>query len=252
MTPAPRLLVLQHQHTCPPGWFGDWLESAGVTVEALPLQHGAAVPQSLGGYAGLMVLGGRMGALDDEVAPWLPAVRTLIRTVVRRDQPFLGICLGHQLAAAALGGRVERNRHGHSRGLTPLALAPEAATDPLLAVVPRDAVAVQWNYDVVVAMPPGAAVLATAPDGTVQAARFGPLAWGVQFHPEASPAIFRSWTVENPDLDTASLGDIDVPDAVDRVAAREPRLRRDWAPLARRFAAIIQAYAAASGDDRSP
>lgn len=245
----PRVLALQHQDTCPPGWFGDWLESAGVTVDALQLQHGSAVPESLGGYAGLMVLGGRMGALDDDVAPWLPAARALIRTVVRRDQPFLGICLGHQLAAAALGGRVERNPLGRARGLTPLALAPEAATDPLLAVVPRDAVAVQWNNDVVVAMPPGSAVLATAPDGTVQAARFGALAWGVQFHPEASPAIFRSWTVENPELDTATLGDIDVPEAVERVTGRESRLRQDWAPLARRFAAVVQAYAAASADD---
>ncbi|HLS39970.1 MAG TPA: type 1 glutamine amidotransferase [Ornithinicoccus sp.] len=243
MSPRPRVLALQHQDTCPPGWFGEWLEGAGVAVEPLPLHHGAAVPDRLDDWSGLLVLGGRVGATDDEVAPWLPGVRDSIREAVDRGLPLLGICLGHQLAAAALGGRVERNRHGRARGLTPVRLSPEAARDPLFAIVPSGALAVQWNNDVVTGMPEGSRVLATAPDGTVQAARFGPQAWGVQFHPEASPAIFRAWSVDDPDLDRSGLGDLDVAQAAEQVAAHEDRLREDWGPLARRFAAIVTAHA---------
>lgn len=247
MTPAvsdrPRVLALQHQDSCPPGWFGEWLEAAGVRVEPLPLHRGAALPDRLDDWAGLLVLGGRMGATDDDVAPWLPGVRALIQEAVDVGLPFLGICLGHQLAAAALGGRVERNVHGRARGLTPVGLSPDAARDPLFAVVPAGTLAVQWNNDVVTVLPEGGEVLATAPEGTVQAARFGPQAWGVQFHPEASPAIFRAWSVDDPDLDRSGLGDLDVAEAADRVAARAARLREDWGPLARRFAALVAAHA---------
>lgn len=223
------------------------MTAAGVDVEPLPLHRGAALPDRLDDWAGLLVLGGRMAATDDDHAPWLPGVRATIRQAVARDLPFLGICLGHQLAAAALGGTVERNAQGRARGLTPVTLDPEAGRDPLFSVVPADAVAVQWNNDVVTSMPPGSRVLSTAPDGTVQAARFGPQAWGVQFHPEASPAIFRAWSVDDPDLDRSGLGDLDVAEAADRVAARETSLREDWAPLARRFAAIVAAHASAQG-----
>lgn len=236
----PLLLVIQHENNCPPGWFGDWLTSAGVELDVLAAHEGRAVPAALSDHHGLLVLGGEMGASDDDDVRWLAPTRALIATVTAGGAPFLGICLGHQLAAVALGGRVERNRHGHGQGLTPYSPTAEADTDPLLAALRAGSPAVQWNNDVVTQLPAGATELATAPDGTVQAARFGPLSWGVQFHPEASPAIFRSWTTDKPSAREARADGIDVFAAAQRVEDRAHDLRRAWEPLARRFARILK------------
>jgi len=236
---ASHLLVLQHQENCPPGWFGEWLTAAGVDLEVRKLHEGATVPAALGPWNGLLVLGGRMGANDDQTVPWLSPVRSLIASVVTSGAPFLGICLGHQLGAVALGGTVRPNPRGRARGITPVRTTAAAAHDPLFGVVVAGVLAVQWNNDVVVNPSPGMRVLATAPDGTVQAARLGPAAWGVQFHPEASPGIFRGWTVENPDLDLTALPGLDLEATVSAVQAQEDALRRAWEPLARRFAAIL-------------
>jgi GMP synthase (glutamine-hydrolysing) len=230
----PRLLVIQHEDECPPAWFGEWLTVAGLELDVVEAHHGDPVPADLGSHDALLVLGGEMGANDDAAHAWLQPTKALIATVVDAGQPFLGICLGHQLATVALGGEVTRNPDGMAGGLTTVALTSAGRDDPLLAA--SDGLrSVQWNGDIAARLPEGAVALATAPDGTVQAARFATRAWGVQFHPEASPAVFRSWTVDKP-------SDRPVRDhvvaAIDAAAAE---LRAAWEPLARRFAALVQA-----------
>jgi hypothetical protein len=90
-----------------------------------------------------------------------------------------------------------------------------------------------------------------SPDGTVQAARFAPLAWGVQFHPEASPDIFDGWTIDKPSA--PDLPGIDVPAAAATIRAAERDLRRTWEPVARRFAAVaVASHRAASHDLSRP
>ncbi len=237
-----RLLVIRHQPSCPPGWFGEWIEDAGVEVVVLAADEGEDVPASLDGFDGLLVLGGSMGANDDRLHPWLTATKALVAGTVRAGEPFLGICLGHQLAGAALGGRVEVNVHGHSTGVTPFRPTPEAALDPLLAGVAAGTLTVQWNNDVVTVLPPDAVRLATAPDGTVQAARYGDRAWGVQFHPEASALIFRGWTVDRPVEEQRDYDGVDTAGAVAQVTAHEAVLRQGWEPVARRFAAVVQDF----------
>lgn len=208
-------------------------------LDVMPLHEGNAVPAALIDHAGLVVLGGRMGAYDDQEVRWLTPVKALIATVVAGRDPFLGICLGHQLAAVALGGTVEANPRGPARGLTPVRLTEAGLADPVLSAVPDGAIAVQWNNDVVTVLPRRAQLLASAPDGTVQAARFGRRAWGVQFHPEVSAAILRSWALESPEPDTGPDRGVDLPAVLAAIEAREERLRRDWAPLARAFAAMV-------------
>ena len=133
-----------------------------------------------------------MGARDDAVAAWLAPTRALIADAVARGVPTLGVCLGHQLAAVALGGSVERNPSGRTIGPVPVRLSEAAASDPLLGGFDGLA-AIHYNDDVVTVVPEGATVLATLPDGRPQAIRFGPRAWGVQFHPETSPEVFGAW-----------------------------------------------------------
>ena len=232
-----RLLVIQHEDACAPAWFGEWWAEAGLGYDAVLAHRGEPVPASLGSYDGLVVLGGEMGANDDVDFPWLPATKALISAVTRSGRCFLGICLGHQLAAAALGGEVVRNARGHSRGLTPVVLTAAGSDDPLLSAVRPGAAAVQWNADVVTRLPHEAVELATSPDGTVQAARFGERSWGVQFHPEASPDVFDGWTLGKPSAGAPS--GLDVRAVAADIRAAELRLRADWQPLATRFAEIV-------------
>lgn len=237
VTRSCRLLVIQHEDECPPAWFGEWFRAAGLSYDVVLGHDGHAVPATLTGYDALVVLGGEMGAHDESTHPWLAPTKALIRAIVEAGQPFLGICLGHQLAGAALGGDVRPNPNGQAKGLTVVTLTEAGRDDPLLGVVNTGALAVQWNDDVVWRLPDDAVELATSPDGTVQAARFGPQAWGVQFHPEAGPDVFDGWTGsaksdENQRVEQRKAAAL-IRDAADQ-------LRRDWERLATRFADVVQ------------
>ncbi len=230
------LLVIQHEDECPPAWFGEWFALAGLEYDVVAAHLGDPVPDELHSWSGLLVLGGDMGAYDDTAHPWLTATKRLIAATVAASQPMLGICLGHQLASVALGGEVAPNPNGHARGLTPLGLTQEGSDDVLLASVRPGAPSVMWNNDVVTRLPPGAVELARSRDGTVQAARYADQAWGVQLHPEVSPDVFDSWTVNKPSA--VHPGGLDVAAAAHAIRAAEAALRSSWQPLATRFAAI--------------
>ncbi len=195
----PTLLVVEHEAGAPAGWLGDELEAAGCALDVRRPYAGDALPgvEATGSLDGVVVLGGSVAAWDDVAAPWLPDTRTLVRAAEAAGVPTLGICLGHQLAAKALGGDAAPNPAGATVAVLPVCWSGEAADDPLFADVVGTAVGVHWNNDVVAALPPGARVLASSPDGAVQAARLGRHVWGVQFHPEAGPDIVGRWVQED-------------------------------------------------------
>ncbi len=226
-----------HEEDCPPGWFGEWFLAAGIKYDAVSAYR-EPLPTELDEYDGLVVLGGEMGANDDAGYPWLTQTKRLVGVAVADDKPFLGICLGHQLAAVALGGEVRANVHGQATGLTPVRLTSRGRDDALLSAVEEGARAVQWNRDVVTRLPEEATALGISPDQTVQAARFGRLAWGVQFHPEVGPDMFRRW-IRTRSTDGPGPGDVEAMAAYHAIRASEAELRRCWEPLARRFADIV-------------
>ena len=234
-----RLLVVQHEPDAPVAWLGEWWTELGLELDVVRGDLGEPVASSwAAGHDGLVVLGGAMGACDDALAAWLAPTRALIADAVAREVPVLGVCLGHQLAAVALGGSVERNPSGRTIGPVPVRLTGAAASDPLLGGFDRLA-AIHYNDDVVTVVPDGATVLASLPDGRPQAIRFGRRAWGVQFHPETSPEVFGAWLRwDSPDGLTPEqevlLGQVQ--------AAREA-LRAAWQPFAARFAALVEAAA---------
>ena len=243
---TPRILVIQHEENCPAGLLGEVWEDRGVEIDLVRAwEHWPAdVAERLEACDGLLVLGGEMGAHDDDRFAWLTPTMELIRRAEEAAVPQLGTCLGHQLMAVAHGGRVAVNPNGHATGLAPVALTPAGGSDPVLA--PRDgAPLVMWNNDVVVDLPDNATVLAHNPDGSLQAARFGRHGLGIQGHPEAGPRIFNSWTIDKPSAEQARQDGIDVAEAAGRVAAAEGQLRAAWTPLAHWFADQAEAHAAA-------
>jgi GMP synthase (glutamine-hydrolysing) len=236
---APRLLVVQNADDDPLGPVGDWLTEAGVELDVRNLESGATLPDDLTGYAGLLVLGGSASAVDDARAPWLPAVRGLLRDAVAGEVPTLGICLGGQLLAVANGGTVRPNPDGPEFGAQLIAKRAAAGTDPLFGPLPITPDVVQWHFDAITALPPGAIVLAGSPMCDVQAFRLGRLAWGVQFHIETTPALVRQWAAS----DSAALEGYDVEQILSRTDAVHADLAEVWQPFVAAFADIVRSPA---------
>jgi GMP synthase (glutamine-hydrolysing) len=238
----PTVLVVEHEAGAPAGRLGDELVAAGCRLDVRRPYAGDPLPDvdqhgQLDGVHAVVVLGGSMAAWDDVAAPWLPGTRALVRAVEATGIPTLGICLGHQLAATALGGGAAPNPRGATVAVLPVCWSDEAAQDPLFAAVLATTVGVHWNHDVVATLPPGARALAHSPDGAVQAARLGRHVWGVQFHPEAGPAIVGRWAEKDgqPYVDAG----FDLTGYLDDVLDREPELADACRSLTRSFLALV-------------
>ena len=240
---APRILVVQHEDDGPPGHVGRWLVEAGCELDVRRPYAGETLPDDLTSYDGLLVLGGAMGANDDDRHWWLTPTKKLIMVAGEEQLPTLGICLGHQLAATALGGRSDRNPRGQQIGLLEVGFTPDADVDPLLgalSAVPRRGV--QWNYDVVDPLPDGATVLAETPDGEVQAVRYGPAMWGVQLHPEVDQVIVGAWVTDDERTELADRG-LDADGILTDIAAARAELDEAWQPMAEGFARLVRRHA---------
>jgi len=231
---APLIAIIQHQAECPPARLGLWLADAGARPVGYRPDQGADLPDP-DAVDGLIVLGGVMGANDDDVAPWLPRVRALLRDCAEARVPTLGVCLGHQLIAAALGGRVQPNPNGKQYGLTTIGYTTGATTDPLFGAAASPVRGVHSNNDIVADLPGGAVVVARAPGGEVQAARFGPSVWGVQWHPEVDDTVFATWCELEPFGTEAEARA-----TVSEIAAAADELQSAWQPLAARFVELCR------------
>ncbi|GAB4063610.1 type 1 glutamine amidotransferase [Angustibacter speluncae] len=192
-----RVLVVEHQATCPLGRLDPL---PGCATEVVRPYRGEPLPADLAGYDGLVVLGGEMDSWDDDGYPWLPSTRVLLAQAVDRGVPALGVCLGAQLLALATGGHVARGERGPELGLREVALLPAAADDALAGTLPATVAAPQGHLDAVHALPPDAVVLASSDLYPHQLFRVGSSAWGVQYHPEVTEADFAVWMANDHDL----------------------------------------------------
>jgi GMP synthase (glutamine-hydrolysing) len=219
-------MVVQPDPSDPVARLGEWLAEAGVEVDVV-----SNVPQ-LDGYDGVVVLGGPQSANDAELEP----VRQLLRDAVTREVPTLGVCLGGQLLAAANGGRVARSPDGPEVGAALIAKRQAAATDPLFGPLPITPDVIQWHFDAIITLPPGAVQLASSPVCEHQAFRLGRLAWGVQFHIETTPEIVRRWA----DEDAGELEGYDLDLIVSRAAPIHDDVEEVWRPFAHAFAEVVR------------
>lgn len=231
------VLVVEHEAQCPPGWIGEWLEDAGMRLDVRRPYRGEPLPTDLTGNAAMVVLGGSMNAYADRTSPWLADVKELLRQAAADATPTLAICLGHQLAAVALGGAARPNPRGQQIGVLPMGWTAAAAEDPLFGALTDVRAGVQWNDDVVHELPPEAVVLAETEHGELQVARFAPTVWGVQLHPEVGEHIIRAWA-EN-DRHSYQERGIDIDEYVEQVAAARTELRAGWRRLSDRFGELV-------------
>lgn len=234
----PNVLVVQHEPGAPAGWLGEALVEHGCVLTVAAPYAGSSLPD-LGGTSGLLVLGGSVDSWDDAAAPWLPATRDLVRAAEAARVPTLGVCLGHQIAAHALGGRAGRNPAGRTLGIEPVGWLDAAHGDSLFGPAAGAGRAVHWNRDVVTDLPDGAEVLARSADGAVQVARLGRSVWGIQSHPEVDASIVQCWLDE--DWDNAGEAQREQMTAlVDRLGAEQEQLIESWRPLAAAFASLVR------------
>jgi len=190
---AMRFLVFQHVDVEHPGIFRELWRAAGISWTTVELDAGEPIPTDLGSYDALVVMGGPMDVWQKELYPWLvPEVAAIRRFVVDLRRPFLGVCLGHQLLAEALGGHVAPA--GASEvGNSPVELTERGLTDPLFVGLPSPLTTFQWHSAEVKTLPADAVVLAESSLCRVQAFRWGPHAYGLQFHAEITTETVEDW-----------------------------------------------------------
>ncbi len=192
MARRPRVLVFQHMELARPGIFRDCLRADGIEWDVVALEAGGAIP-ALEDYDALLVMGGAPDVWQEAEHPWLRPEKQAIRTAVQElGMPYLGICLGHQLLASALGGEV-RPAKTPEVGVFEVELTEAGRGHPLFAGLPATTRFLQWHGAEVVAPPAGATVLATSSACAVQALAIGERAFGLQFHAEVDGPTLADW-----------------------------------------------------------
>lgn len=196
-----RVQVVRHVSFEDVGHLGTVLEERGHTLAYAELGE----PIELAGAGALVLMGGPMSANDPD--PWVESELEAVRRAVRAEKPVLGICLGAQVLARALGAAVTRNPVKEI-GWYPVRWRPEAADDPLFHSLSEPATVFHWHGETF-GIPEGAVLLASSDRCAHQAFRYGRRAYGLQFHPEVTPAMISDWCRQ--DVNCGDIRELDAP-----------------------------------------
>uniref|UniRef100_A0A9E8CKV4 Glutamine amidotransferase n=1 Tax=Bosea sp. NBC_00436 TaxID=2969620 RepID=A0A9E8CKV4_9HYPH len=213
--PRPALkpvLVVLHQEHSTPGRVGRLLQARGHALDIRKPRFGDSLPETMREHAGAVIFGGPMGANDPE--DFVKAEIDWIGTCLKEDAAFLGICLGAQMLAKHMGARVYTHGEGRAEvGYYPLGITESGVSHAATAGFTWPGTVYQWHRDGF-DCPNGAECLATGGDFPVQAIRAGSKAYGIQFHPEVTPAMMYRWSVrgyERTLMPGAQLGHTHIP-----------------------------------------
>jgi GMP synthase (glutamine-hydrolysing) len=184
-----KILIIVHQEHSTPGRIGMMLKTMGYALDVRRPPLGDELPETMDDHAGAIIFGGPMSANDKE--PWVAREIDWIRVPLKEQKPFLGVCLGAQMLALHLGGSV--GPHAEERveiGYYPI--HPVNGGDGL-GEWPQKVY--QWHRESFT-LPREARLFARGEHFENQAYRYGPAAYGIQFHPEVTRLTMHRWVVK--------------------------------------------------------
>jgi GMP synthase-like glutamine amidotransferase len=199
-----RIHYIQHEEFETPGSILDWAEKQGYPVTRTliylrdagnTLRNGETALPAMEDFDWLVIMGGSMNVYEEDKYPWLAAEKRFIAETVQAGKTVLGLCLGAQLLAVVLGGKVTRNRH-REIGWHPIRLTGAARENPCLSFLPAEPIVFQWHSDTFSELPPGALLLAESETCAHQAFVYRERVFAFQFHLENNETILRG-LVEN-------------------------------------------------------
>jgi GMP synthase (glutamine-hydrolysing) len=228
-----KVLALRHVPFENLGLIADSLAACGVDCEYADLPDGGHA--DLRGAGGLIIMGGPMSANDD--VPYLRRELELIREAAAAGLPILGVCLGAQLIAKALGARVYKNPVKEI-GWYEVHWTEAAARDPLHQGLEGSETVFQWHGETF-DLPPGAELLATSESCLHQAYRVGSNIYGLQYHLEVTPDMIADWLRQD-----ANCGDVREIAAPVDPHAHAPRLKELAARIFERWCGLQPSEAA--------
>ncbi len=221
-----KALVFQHVSHESPGLLGKLMDKRGFDIVTVNFGDGESAPANADDFSVLAIMGGPMNVYQNDRYPYLAREIRFVREFIKSGRPVIGICLGAQIMAAALGAKV---RAGGSKeiGWYDVSAAPSAASDPVFSLFSQSEKVFQWHGDGF-ETPAGAVNLAFSDDFPNQAFRYGDRAYALQFHLETDEKIVRQWLerndnrleIENSGLDIEEIerGAEIYPDGINKLA----------------------------------
>jgi len=188
-----RVLAFRHGPFEHLGLVGDALDAHGIAYDYVDLDQSPGFQSPAQQAVALVFLGGSMSANDD--LPYIRHEIRLIREAISQRRPVLGVCLGSQLIAKALGAKIYKNAVKEI-GWAPVTFTDAARQDPLFTGLDASEVIFQWHGETF-DLPRGAERLASSAACQNQAFRWGDRVYGLQFHLEVTPEMIAQWCVED-------------------------------------------------------
>ncbi|HXF01162.1 MAG TPA: type 1 glutamine amidotransferase [Solirubrobacterales bacterium] len=203
-----RALAIVFERDAGPGVFAQASGARGVDLDSWIFDGRTAAPRELNGYDAVLVFGGSMHPDQEDAYPWLAEAKALLRELLGRGTPLLGVCLGGQLLADAVGPPSRRAREPEL-GWYEVELTPEGKSDPVLGPLAPRFTAFEWHRHEF-RLPRGGIPLAKSAV-CLQAYRVGDTAWGIQFHAEVTPEDADAWIQDDREKQDATriVGDFD-------------------------------------------
>lgn len=201
-----QILIIKNVFTEGPGTIADYLHAEKIPSTLCDLSIGAAVPE-LGSFTHLLIMGGPMAVYEMDRYPYLINEAQLINAAIKANKHILGVCLGAQMVAHALGARVYAGGRKEI-GWYEIALTPEGMKDPIMSSLALDgksaAQVFQWHGDTF-DLPAGAVRLASSDLYPNQAFRYSDRVYALQFHIEVTPKIVSDWLKDEKGVDLNSV-----------------------------------------------
>ena len=185
------ILFIKHIDVEGPGTVETYFQGEGFSLKTVDLSRGEKLPSDFTEVEAVVSLGGSMNVYEEQKFPFLKEEDLFIKEILKKQIPFLGICLGAQLLAKAAGAKVSKSL-AKEVGWFKVQLQKIAQKDPLLSGLGPEITVFQWHEDTF-DVPAGGTLLATGQGCPHQAFKVGKCAYGIQFHIEVTEAIINDW-----------------------------------------------------------